>query len=193
MGAAACLNGFIYMATGTWSNSAGTYLDRSIYRLSLGAPGAAWVEYGDQPGEPRLDTARYGAALAGVGGKLYVFGGALLNDTLTHRVESIDAGSLWVQECQVMETGRHGASALVRNGKVYVVGGIDARGKAVANVEVYDVATDTWEVRPRMRVARGHAAAAAIGGKAFVVGGSDGHFVTKSVSPLRAAESMVLE
>ncbi|MBO9541353.1 hypothetical protein J7643_12255 [bacterium] len=193
MGAATCLDGYLYMATGTWSNSAGTYLDRSIYRLSLGAPGAAWVEYGDQLGEPRLDTARYGAALAAVGGKLYAFGGALLNDTLTHRVEEIDAGSLLVRDRQAMPTARHGASALVRNGKVYVVGGIDARGKALANVEVYDIATDTWEVRPRMRVARGHAAAAGVDGKAFVVGGSDGHFVAKSVSPLRAAESMVLE
>lgn len=190
LGAAAVIENTLYMTSGYTSAGEFYGADWSIYKLPLDGSAGEWQEFGLQAGDPQLRFARYGAAVATVGGKLYIFGGAHGDDYLMHRVEAYDPLKGTMRELAPMPTARHGAFTWVKDGKVYVMGGVNASGKALANVEAYDVATDTWSVLPQLKEARGHAAVGEVNGRVVVAGGNDGYYAYEDVSLRSTVESL---
>ena len=112
------------------------------YAVSRDTPLAIIQEY-----DPRTDAwtqkadMQYGrryAAVAVVNGKIYVFGGSSLPNSVECYDPATDTWSLRAD----MPTGRGGAVAEVLNGKIYVIGG--ALGDPT---EEYDPVTDTWTAK----------------------------------------------
>lgn len=107
---------------------------------------------------------------AGVGGKLYSFGGQTDNGDIRRTLE-YDPGTNQWRDLEPMPTPRGAGASAVIGDKVYVVGGRPPAGNAFA---VYDVSDNQWTplpVLPQTYPERNHLAAAAIGGKIYVAGG----------------------
>lgn len=130
----------------------------------------AWTELSAKPG-----AAVNHPAAAGVGGKLYVFGGlATWPGPAVDEVWEYDpAKDAWTAMTQ-MPRARGAMAAAVYEDKVFLFGGL-AGGVAVSDVAVYDPAIDTWgdlsESAP-MPTARDHfAAAVSLRGLIYCIGG----------------------
>ena len=132
-------------------------------------------------------------AMATLNGKIYVFGGYILNT-----VPGVPGGG-WEPVDNVWEydtatdnwkalaplPGKRGSAiAAETGGKIYVIGGaIPEPGstevavrptrpaRSVGTNEVYDPATNTWASRSPMPTPRNHAFAGAVNGKIYVIGG----------------------
>ncbi|MFP5503154.1 MAG: Kelch repeat-containing protein, partial [Candidatus Sericytochromatia bacterium] len=190
------LSNSLYVTAGLERRADGSFhVNPWIYRMDLLT--GLWTILGDQLGEPKLTTARYGSACATVDGKLFVLSGVTATGDLTRSVEIVDPSSGTsgaVRSAAPIPTPRFGAVAWVASGKIHVAGGVTAQGKALDAVEVYDVASDRWEVRPPLKIGRGFAARGVLGDRAFVAGGHDGTFSPGfDVSPLDATEALRLE
>jgi hypothetical protein len=120
-----------------------------------------------------MPTARGGAAVAALNGRMYVATGFGFSG-LTNAVEAYDpATDMWSTKAPI-PTARAYAGAAAIAGKLYVVGGClfnDCRIGTTNILEIYDSATDTWSSGAPMQTARHAFAIGAIGGKLYVAGG----------------------
>ena len=95
-------------------------------------------------------TGRSNAAVASVGGFLYVIGGRSGRDGIAARVSSVErydpSTDTWT-EMSPMPTPRNAHAAVVHDGLIYVMGGDSGPpngSKTIAVVEVYEPAKDSW-------------------------------------------------
>lgn len=115
------------------------------------------------------------AAVAAIGGKLYVTGGFGSSGVPDAATDIYDpATGLWSSGAP-MPTPRGAPAAAVVDGILYVIGGLDNSGLVgitYQTVEAYDPSTDTWISRSAMPTARFSTAAGAINGLIYVAGGA---------------------
>ncbi len=119
-------------------------------------------------------TARVGAAVGVIGGKLYVAGGeqACPPCTPATTTEIYDpVANSWTSG-QPIPTSRLNMMGAAVNGLFYAIGGvIQASNVVVNNVDVYNPVLDSWSAGSPMPTARDSATADVINGHIYVIGG----------------------
>lgn len=123
---------------------------------------------------PPMPQALDHAAVAVVGGKLYVIGGYAGDFVARTEVYVLDPGTGQWSSAASLPAPRGAASAVTVGGRVYVFGGTGAAGQATNTSFEYDPAANVWRQRAAMPTAREHLTAAVAGGRAYVVGGRAG-------------------
>ena len=90
-----------------------------------------------------------GAALASIGGNLYIVGGrpGPTEPGATNNLRVFSPSSGTTIEKAPMPTYRKDASVSVIDGLLYVLGGRDANSGSLRTLEAYDPATDAWTTR----------------------------------------------
>ena len=117
-----------------------------------------------------MSTARGQAAVAAIGGRLYVAGGLDVATAVT-TLEVYDPGAdSWTTKAP-MPTARASASSGVILGKLYVAGGGSSAGCCSTYLEIYDPATNSWSGGSAMLASESGSSAASIDNKLYVVGG----------------------
>jgi len=133
------------------------------------------------------------AAVVGLDGRIYVFGGAA-NGTESATTYIYDPlANVWSTGAP-MPTAREGArAATLPDGRIAVLGGGSLCGTSLCDhgvvydrIEVYDPAANSWATLPHMLTPRYRPAVALLGGQLYAIGGSDG------ASVLAIAESLNL-
>jgi N-acetylneuraminic acid mutarotase len=114
-----------------------------------------------------LPEARFGAAAAAAGDRLYLVGG--FTSQTSAGVSSWD-GLVWLPATPMLEA-RLTPGAASAGGAVFAVGGLDANGSATASAERLDPGSGVWSGVAPMPMARAAFAIGAIGGRLFVAGG----------------------
>jgi len=123
---------------------------------------------------PRSDL-----AAAGVGGKIYVFGGFNAAGFAVSDVDVYDpVTNTWSAAPADMPTARGAMYAVAtKGGTVYVIGGWDGLGTGLSTNEAYKVATNTWTIGLLpMPTARAETGAVSHGGRVYIVGGGQPGF-----------------
>jgi inhibitor of cysteine peptidase len=153
------------------------------YVTSGGTPATTWVTKAPMP------TARGGAAVAAVNGKVYVIGGesqaggarpvksgSTVQDAAgpaayEQKVEEYSpATNAWAtQAAKPTAVGAAGAAAI--DGKIYVPGGYNGTS-GVSVLEIYNPTTNTWSSGAPLPAAQFASAVAAVNGKLYVLGGT---------------------
>jgi len=141
-----------------------------------------------------LTTARYGHALAVIGGTVYVFGGTDASGDVLSSVEKAtifpdgSISSFTTVAGVTLQTARTGAGAAVVGSRVYLFGGSSASG-ALDSVEQAVIGTDqmlgnfSTVARLQLPEVRGEPAVASSGNYVLLVGGSDsGGQATSSIA-----------
>ena len=159
--AVAGYNGKIYVAAGGHYDSGGNlvaFKGMQIYNIAADT----WSSGADAP------TARYYAAGAELGGKIYVMGGRDLSGP-TNKVEVYDpVANSWASAAALPASIR-GEGAAAYNGKIYVAGG---NGDTPVNTTyIYDPTANTWSTGAVMPSAAAYGALAAVGDKLYWIGG----------------------
>ena len=121
-------------------------------------------------------TARYGATIGVIAGKLYVTGGtqACPPCTTTSTTEIYDpVANNWTSGASIPTSTESPAGAVV-NGLLYSSGGYeqDSVNNPVGIVQIYDPVADSWSTGSPMPTARAQAAAGVINGDIYVAGGN---------------------
>lgn len=131
-----------------------------------------------------LPTKRTEAAVATLGGKIYVVGGFqqvgtgnAKSSVITSSLEVYDpVTDRWTSKAS-LPTRLHHAGIGVAGGRLYVIGGYTwswfSIWKPVTSVYVYDPAMDRWTERASMPTARGALAVTEHDGKLYAIGGYD--------------------
>ncbi|MBO0813732.1 MAG: hypothetical protein J2P30_01045, partial [Actinobacteria bacterium] len=125
------------------------------------------------------------AAVAGTGGKIYVFGGQTPAGP-SRVIQRVDPGTGRAAVVGHLPAPVTGATAFTLAGRIFVAGGQAGAGAAAAGaVLAYDPARHTAARAGTLPVPVSNAASAVIGGTAFVVGGSDGNRQVPAVVQVR--------
>lgn len=134
----------------------------TAYVLEAGA----WRRLRDAP------TARGGATVQAIGGKLYVAGGAPTEEAPS--IAALDVydpqTDTWSQRAPLPTPREHVASCVV-GGRFVVIGGWNQKREVQAVVEAYDPATDQWTRLPDLPTARGGLGAVNVGERCYAIGG----------------------
>ncbi|MDE2293781.1 MAG: hypothetical protein KGL53_17120, partial [Elusimicrobia bacterium] len=123
-----------------------------------------------------LFYARWGLAVAPLGGRLYAVGGDNAGATLNANEEYDPVAASWITRTG-MPTPRYGLGAAVVGGVLYAVGG----DPTSTENESYDPEADVWSSRAPMSTGRGGAAVAAVDGKVYVIDGTNGPVATNEM------------
>ncbi|KAL7641772.1 UNVERIFIED_CONTAM: hypothetical protein RMT77_007646 [Armadillidium vulgare] len=118
-------------------------------------------------------------AVTSSNGKLYVCGGAILEDgDGMDQVQYYDPHEDSWTLLPSMIIPRSGSCAAVVNGYIYVIGGWHASTENTNKVERYDFKTKTWTLVSSMKERRYRPGVAVVNGKIYILGGEDGweHF-----------------
>jgi N-acetylneuraminic acid mutarotase len=164
LAAAAAVGGRIYVIAGVVNGRAGAVESDLVSEYDPGAD--AWVA--KQP----MPTARHGAAVSVLSGRIYVLGGTTLYDPATplQTVEAYDpATDTWTSR-KPMPIGRDGAVAGSVGGRIYVAGGGNVG--SLRATHAYDPERDTWEGKMPMPSWRDEPAAAVYADRLIVFGGA---------------------
>jgi hypothetical protein len=122
---------------------------------------------------PDLPGPRDHAALAAVGGHLYLVGGYSGSQGLvaeTREVWRLDSVRESWRRVADLGTARGALAVAVASGHVFALGGVSA-GRVLATTEWYDPRTDAWRPGPEMATPREHFGAARSDGRVYAVGG----------------------
>jgi len=111
------------------------------------------------------------AAVAAVGGNIYVFGGESLSGAPVGAVQEVEPSLHSARVVADLPVALGGASAAAFGGAVYVAGGVNASGQPQAAVYAFDPATGRVLRAGQLRVPVAYAGAAVSGGRMWVVGG----------------------
>ncbi|KAF4525766.1 hypothetical protein B566_EDAN002028 [Ephemera danica] len=108
-------------------------------------------------------------------GKLYVTGGAVLEDgDGIGLVQRYDPKTNSWEELEPMLIPRSGSAACVLNGSIYVLGGWHASTENTNKVECYNIETNTWEFKASMCERRYRPGVAVVDGFIYILGGEEG-------------------
>jgi hypothetical protein len=125
-----------------------------------------------------MPTARGGAGVAEVNGKIYVIGGLNGNNQPLSTIEEYDPQTNGWTSKQPMPTARSGFAIAVYQNKIYCIGGTVGNG-FVGNTEVFDPVSNTWETKSSMPTPRGDLNANVVNDKIYLIGGK----IYSNVSP----------
>jgi len=144
-------------------------------RSSSGAPAPAGIssaEWRDLP--PAPGGARQEVAAATVGGKVYVVGGLLADQTATARAEAYDPVTRTWTTAPPLPIELHHPMAAGFRGRLYVLGGIMQRLGGPDSTRVFVLEGSRWAAAPALHRPRGAGAAVVVNDRIVVVGGIDG-------------------
>lgn len=119
-----------------------------------------------------LPTAREGAGVVALNGRLYVVGGNVAGGSQSGIVEAFDpATGIWSTALPPLVTPRAHFSLVAAGGKLYAIGGDTAAGAATASVEVLDPsqASPAWTAAAAMPTGRRFTVAGALNNGATIV------------------------
>jgi len=162
---AAVAGGKIYVAGGRDSTATDNGILNVLEEYDPAQAGGTWTAKAPMPSK------RYGFAMASVGDKIYVLGGASKSALESTVLEYDPSANTWSQKAP-LTTARYFNSATVVSGKIYVIGGYDANGNPLASVEVYDPVANSSSSRSPLPTARGDLAVTAISSTILVAGGN---------------------
>jgi len=126
---------------------------------------------------PHMRVSRSRAAVAQLGGSVFVFGGyagAAFGDP-TDLVERFDLRTGSWSLVSPMPVGRYDMAVAVLDGKAYLIGGLTTGFTEMNRVSVYDPVTDSWTTAPSLPSPIGGACATALGERIYVFGGRGVH------------------
>jgi N-acetylneuraminic acid mutarotase len=156
------INGSLYLVGGkTFPNGIETHLS-TMYIYNPGDPNTIsdelWTLGPDLPG-PAVEN----PAVAALGGKLYVLGGATaaFSGAVNNATVFDPNTNVWTT-LEPMDFATGGATAQILNGNIYVVGGMDTTGASLNTVQVYNPTTNTWSAAPSMVTRRDNPGSAVI-------------------------------
>ena len=114
------------------------------------------------------------AAVRGIDGRIYAFGGGD-NTTTSTMAEAYDAATNRWTTLAPMPLARRGpGAAAARDGRIFVVGGIEGSVRS-PSVQIYTPATNTWVMGPAMSVGRsGPGVTRGPDGRIYIAGGFTG-------------------
>lgn len=127
----------------------------------------AWAEVAPLP-TPRAD-----AAVAVLGGQVYVIGGRDASGVALGVVERYDPDTNTWATVGALRDARYNAAATAFGNGILLTGGREQDGEVTDDVEFYDLAENRWESFDHLESEREGHAAFAISGWAYVFGGSD--------------------
>ena len=139
-------------------------------------PVATVEEFNPQTGtwasKAGMPTARYAAAAAAAGGKIYAVGGATSGSAVTAVNEEYDpAANTWASRSP-LPSPRMYIGLAEAGDKLYAVGGAATHsGSGLADNLEYSPAEDAWTAKSNMLTARRGLAAVSANGKVYAVGG----------------------
>lgn len=125
---------------------------------------------------PRMSQMRAGAAIAAVGGSLYVCGGCRQAQYHASVERYSPVSGVW-ETLGPMSKARADAAVATISGRLFVCGGEDGSDQFDL-VECYFPDRGAWEVLPPMSRPRSGASAAALAQRLYVFGGLDGEGLT---------------
>ena len=108
-----------------------------------------------------------------LGGKIYIPGGRLANDTISGALEAYDPLKDTWETHSSLPHALSGYALIAFEGRIYLFGGWDGHSY-VNSVYAYDPTLDIWQERTPMPTARGLRGAAISSGQIYVLGGTDG-------------------
>lgn len=126
----------------------------------------------------------WGASIAVLGGKIFVFGGSSEGNTLATIAEvgTYDPASDEWSTAPAMPRPRTFMTAVVLENKAYVIGGFTGAAYS-AEVGIYDPTTGDWTAGAPIPTPRDHLSSAASDGAAYVFGGT-----VATITPTAAVE-----
>lgn len=145
----------------------------------LGAPPAlaqSWVA------GPSMSTPRAEAAVAVLGGELYVIGGRDVARMPLGAVERFDPGTERWETVASLRDDRYAAAAAVYNGQIVLAGGYEDGGEITDDVEIF--VGDDWESFDNLEQDRAGLGAVVLNGFVYMLGGVSG-----GAFPLATCES----
>lgn len=125
---------------------------------------------------PSLPDGRHHAAAAGIGGTVYVSGGAkrATNWKPERNLWSLSAGARAWTLLPALPEGRMGHQMVAIQGRLYLIGG---RGGAA--VLIYNAARKEWVRGASMPAPRDHLAAVVVGESIYAIGGRDDNLLAR--------------
>lgn len=114
-------------------------------------------------------------AVVALRGRLYVTGGAVLEDGDGTDLAQVynPKTSVWT-EVAPMQIARSGSASCTLKGKIYVIGGWHASTENTDKVECYDPQTNQWIMCSPMKERRYRPGVAVVDSKIYVLGGEEG-------------------
>lgn len=138
---------------------------------------------------PSIPEPATGAAAAGAGGRVYIFGGSPANAPTTDATRIYDPATRQWSFGKPMPEPRYGLGAVAAGGRIYVVGGV-GEGGVSRRVGIYDVELNTWARGPELPAAVSYAdGVEAVRSLIVAIGGHNGERSLRSVFVLDTAHS----
>ena len=154
-----------------WAENSGMYLCTGISKATEKYTPAT-DSYETLAEAPR---SRYRHAAAAVGGRIYLFGGCAIDDSIITDVDVLDTTTGRWSTAGSWPNATSDLSAFAHDGKIYVLGGYNRPDYlAMTTVMVFDPSQSgsaAWSEAPSLLQGRGDAAAATSGEVAFALGG----------------------
>jgi hypothetical protein len=139
----------------------------------LYAVGLVSASAGDEAATlPPLPTARYGAAMVALDGRVYVIGGYASGGVALNAVEIYDPRTNAWSRGSPLPVPSAWLAAAPLDDKLYVTGGGDAHSFTDA-VYTYEPRLDQWRIGPPLPTPINAHAAAAFGNRLYVIGGGE--------------------
>jgi N-acetylneuraminic acid mutarotase len=153
------------------SEGAASEIDSLLYTLGgfngEGSLDAFDLDTGTWTALANLPGPRHHLMAAGYGGKLYVFGGASPEESMTDTAWVYDPATDTWGDLAPMPEDRYAGAAVVVDDFIYVVGGVGPSGFLLR----YDPVKDEWTKLAHILRLREHLAAVALDGKIYALGG----------------------
>jgi len=159
-GAAAVLDGYIYVAGGTVEK----LVTNKFWRYDPSDD--SWASM------PPLPVPRYAATMQAVDGKLYLFGGAASHGHDERSIEVYDPGARsWSLIDDALPSEREESETASFMGRIALVGGRDREERNLTSCDLYDAVRNGWAVCSNMHSGRSDFGLAAVDDRLFAIGG----------------------
>lgn len=124
-----------------------------------------------------LNVPRAGASALTWNGKIYVFGGKSLNNSVLNTVEVYDpVNNSWNSDIVTpFKNKRYNASVVIWENKFYLVGGRDI-DDVLKSVEVYDPVQNSWQDAHELRTEREGHTSVVFNNRIYTIGGQKSNF-----------------
>ena len=141
----------------------------SVFAIGFAAPPAQAQEWTEGP---PMSVARYDAAVAVLGGRLYVIGGRNTAGAALGTVERFDPENGQWTTVEELREERYDAAAVAYQGRIVLMGGREDDGAVTEDVEEYVPSEDDWESFQSLGQAREGLGAVVLGGRMYALGGA---------------------
>ncbi|MCB9057714.1 MAG: T9SS type A sorting domain-containing protein [Calditrichae bacterium] len=151
-----------------------TFTSRILWMIFL----SAFLLYADEwKNGTYINEPRAGASALTWNGKIYLFGGKSINNSVLNTVEVYDpASNSWTSNIVApFRNARYNASAVVWDNKFYLIGGRDI-DDVFRSVEVYDPVQNTWQEAHELRTEREGHTSVVFNNRIYTIGGQKSNF-----------------